>query len=142
MKVIVTSVGSLSGTFVVKRLKELGYYVIGTNSEKLSSLDGHLECDEFFIVPHSKSILTYKNAILNLVNVSKASKIIPLTDPEVWILSEISSQLRILGCQYTGPTREALCSVMDKQKLAERAELITNKTFKTIPTYQIGRAHV
>ena len=134
MNICVTSIGSIAGTFVVKRLKQLGHHVTGVNISGSMCLAQKL-CDNFLHVPHSNMEDEYLKKILSLARDLKINSILPLTDPEAYILASNAEIFKGKGVNILTPNSNSLALVRDKFNLFEDCSKWHTDGFGAIPSY-------
>lgn len=133
MKILITSIGSAAAQFAISSYKKLGYKVIGTDIYDCSLLHNASLTDEFYKVSISAHTEKYLRELLDICKLELIDYIIPLTDPEVDILS-LNKHLFI--------EQGTIICIDDEQKI----RLLRNKAewppifkaeagIKTIPTF-------
>jgi len=136
MKICVTSIGSLSGPFVTRRLKDIGHNVIGTNIEIERTLINTNYCDDFHFLPHSNRENEYINQLLLLQKYSGFDFILPLTDPEAYLISTKSDFFSNYGVKILSSSQKSLASVRDKFNLFSQTVNLTTDQVRPIPTFK------
>lgn len=132
MRICVTSIGSISGAFVVKRLKQLNHHVTGINSRPASTEN---LCDSFAIARHSNDEVGYITDLIDLRYLTQFECVIPLTDPESYLLAKNKDLLLQHGIRVMAPSKESLELVRDKLNLFRFQENWLSNHFSAIPTY-------
>jgi carbamoyl-phosphate synthase large subunit len=125
----------MSGPFAVKRIKELGYKVFGINIETSNHCPAEKFCDNFFIVPHSSNPHDYLNKILELTSKYDFKYILPLTDPEAYILAKNKKALIQRGVNVLTLDILAIESVRDKYSLFKSKIKWEDNRFTAIPSF-------
>lgn len=93
MNILVTSIGSFSGNVVLKKLRYFKCKLVGTSIYPASWSYVSKFTDVFYQIAHSSNKNDYINNIIDICKKEDISHIVPLTDPEVDILSGIVSDL-------------------------------------------------
>lgn len=81
--VLVTAIGSFSSDVVIRRLKELGYRVVGCNINPAEWIAESLEVDAFYRVPRVSDEAAFIENISEICAQESVDYIFPLTDVEV-----------------------------------------------------------
>jgi len=134
MKICVTSIGSISGPFVTKRLKDLGHEVIGLNIQTQEDLIDKSYCDDFYSIPHSSEEDEFIDRLLFLSKSLHFDAILPLTDPEAYLLSTKSCNFLEYGIKIFSSNHHSLSLVRDKFSIFSKSKEWSNHQFKPIPT--------
>lgn len=135
MNICVTSIGSIAGSFIVKRLKELGHHVTGLNVHNFTG-PAQKFCDDFVYVPHSSSENQYISEIFKLVRDLKINAILPLTDPESYLLATNAETLKLEGVAVLAPNFKSLALVRDKYNLFNDSSKWHVEGFGPIPSFK------
>jgi len=133
MNICVTSIGSIAGKFIVKRLKELGHLVTGLNIHT-SICPAQNFCDTFVYVPHSSLEDEYIAKILKLIRDLKINAILPLTDPEAYLLASNAEIFKVEGVEVLAPNSMSLALVRDKYNLFQDGLKWHENGFGPIPS--------
>lgn len=86
-KVLITAIGSASADAVIRNLSKV-YDIIGTNIYPKEFVATSVMVDVFYEVPIAKNTEKYVNEILEICKKEGCQYVIPLTDPEVDVLSQ------------------------------------------------------
>lgn len=135
MRIVVTAIGSVSGPFVVKRLKALGHRVVGINVATEDVPPAAQFCDSFHVVRHSDDGTDYQREILGVASTVRADRILPLTDPETWLLAQARAMFAGAGIDVECSSVDSLRRVRDKLNLAREAGELKIDGFAVIPSY-------
>ena len=134
MNVIVTAIGSMSAECVVESLTSLGINVIATDIYPKEFHPILRRCVAFTkVIRADEDPVTYCSSLLDCAMKYKCSAIIPLTDPEVDILSKRRLLFDRLANLVWLPADELVKIIRNKAKWAYR--LRGAKEFSVIPTY-------
>ncbi len=133
-KVLVLSIGSESGSTVIKSLKLNGYYVIGCNCYPREWIHNAELVDEFHEIPLVFDD-GFETVIRDLCKKYKIDFILPLTDLDVDWLSCREELQEELGCSFCQSKKETLSICRNKALLADYCKDII--FVKTIPNVNI-----
>jgi carbamoyl-phosphate synthase large subunit len=136
MKICVTSIGSISGPFVTKRLKDLGHEVTGLNVQTQEHLIDKSYCDDFQSISHSSEEDAFIDQLLVLSKSLNFDAILPLTDPEAYLLSTKSCNFLENGIKIFSSNHHSLSLVRDKFSIFSKSKEWSNHQFKPIPTFK------
>lgn len=95
--ILVTAVGSYSADIVIKTLKAHGHKVVGCDVYPKGWIADAYNVDVFYQVPYATEVDSYLKHIRRICDCHRIRYIIPLTDPEVDVLSREKS---VYGKQY------------------------------------------
>lgn len=136
MNVLVTAIGSMSAQAVIKSLREIiGGKINGCDIYHEKWLPSRRLVDGFRTVPHPVEMNHYISFLLDLCREWHINFLVPLTDPEVDILSEFRDDFEAQGINIAISPKWCIRTVRDKQVLFER--LAGFVEVKTIPTYEL-----
>jgi len=134
MNVLVTAVGSMSAEFVVSSLRKSGFGVLATDIYSREFHPVVEQCMEFALVPkavHEPD--AYCQALIDLCVRHGCSAVMPLTDPEVDVLSAHRGDFAAAGVDVWLASTSAITLARDKSAWGEL--LAEAKTFRVIPSY-------
>ncbi len=136
MNVLVTAIGSMSAQAVIKSLREIiDGKINGCDIYHEKWLPSRRLVDGFRTVPHPVEVDRYISFLLDLCREWQINFLVPLTDPEVDILSGFSDDFYAQGVSITVSPQWCIRIVRDKQELFER--LAGFAEVKMIPTYAL-----
>jgi carbamoyl-phosphate synthase large subunit len=115
---------------------ELGYEVIGLNIFTDDDIPAKQFCDNFYLVPHSDEETHYVNMVLSLCDQHDFDYILPLTDPEAFLLSSHADFLLNRGIKLLTSSRASLISIRDKWNIFLLGKEWETSNFKPIPTFK------
>lgn len=139
MKCLVTAIGSMSAEAVIPAIaRQLGAVVVGCNMHPrewtaASRLVGH-----FHQVPSSRDEAAYLSRLQEICEKERISHIIPLTDPEVDVLSENPHPFDEMGIKLCISPRPAIRLARDK--LALHRHFAEHPRIRPIPTASLDDA--
>ncbi|OHW61870.1 D-alanine--D-alanine ligase [Andreesenia angusta] len=96
-RILVTAIGSFSADIVIEVLREAGHYVIGADIYPKEWIADASNVDKFYQVPYATDAERYVETILNICEENEVHYVIPLTDPEVDVLSGLKPDFREIG---------------------------------------------
>ena len=137
--ILVTAIGSFSGSTVIKELKKDGHFIIGCDIHPEKWIIESKDVDVFIKAPYY-SAENYVEFIQALCEKNKVEFIIPLTDPEVEILSKYKEKFKMLG--ITVCTSDAKTISLCKDKYNLYTYLKKNKLCNTIETYLLSKVNI
>ena len=135
MKCLVTAIGSLSAEAVIASLRSLpGAVVLGCNSypEEWTALSSRV--DSFHVVPPAMESQAYMEALLRICRAHRVDYVLPLTDPEVDVLTGYIDALAALGTRVCVADAGAIRVCRDKLLLHEA--FAAHDGIGTIPTWR------
>ena len=136
MNVLVTAIGSMSAQAVIKSLRKIiDGKINGCDIYHEKWLPSRRLVDGFRTVPHPAEVDRYICFLLDLCREWQINFLVPLTDPEVDILSGFSDDFYAQGVSITVSPQWCIKIVRDKQELFER--LAGFAEVKMIPTYAL-----
>ena len=118
-RILVTAIGSAAGDVVVKRLRQQGYYVAGTDIYPKEWLVNSYFSDSFYQVPGAVEREAYVNAVSEICRKEKIPYIIPLTDVEVDVLNAFRPFFEEQGVTLCLPERDVVTVCRDKRRCAK-----------------------
>ena len=134
MNILVTAIGSMSSECVIGSFVDQGFGVVGTDIYPKAYHPISKKCRAFVQVPCVyPDPLVYCNAILEVARQNDCAAIIPLTDPEVDVLSANREIFENAGVSIWFTKPEAILKARAKESWNK--ELADCTAFKTIPTY-------
>ena len=133
--VIVTAIGSFSAPAVIRELKEAGCRIVGTDINPKELIAMSAEADVFENLPRCDAGEAYVDALAGLIRREKADAVLPLTDAELDVLSEVRDRLQP-AVLWASPA-EAVRISRDKVKSRAAAE---RAGAKVIPTELLAEA--
>lgn len=133
-KILITAIGSFSADYAIKTLKRHGHEIIGTDIYPKEWIANALIVDYFYEVPHSNIVdeSDYIKCVLNICIDRNVDYIIPLTDPEVDILSQSKSLFCKFNIKICTPNSDVVSLCRDKYKLPKYLD--KQKFTNIIPT--------
>ncbi|HRY12487.1 MAG TPA: ATP-grasp domain-containing protein [Syntrophomonadaceae bacterium] len=117
MKILVTAIGSMAADIVIKALHRGGHLVVGTDIYPREWIADAYNVDWFVQAPPARDEDKYRDFIMNICEDKGIEAIIPLTDPEVEVISSVKHGLLsegVLACVME-PESVSLCR--DKYRL-------------------------
>lgn len=132
MVAIVTSIGSISASFVIKTLKEMKFRVIGVDLYPKSWVASSSEVDVFLQTVQTSDENTYLNQILEICNEYGVNLILPLTDVDVDFYSKYYELFSSRNIVITISNTETITLVRNKLEIHKK---LVNNNIQTIPTY-------
>ncbi len=136
MKCLVTAIGSLSAPAVLESLRTLpATRIVGTNSLPAAWTATADMVDRYFEVAPASEPLAFLRDLLGVCQAEGIDRVVPLTDPEVDVLTEHSEHLREAGIVLCAPSRESARICRDKW-LAYRA-FEGDERVRRIPTWRL-----
>lgn len=134
MTVLVTAIGSMSAECVVRSLVSDGIRVIGTDLYPSSYNPISKECAAFSQMPKAYDAPeVFCRLIADYAKRMGAAAIIPLTDPEIDVLSPSRLVLVQCGISLWIPDDSVISNARNKQNWSRK--LLGAKNFKTIPSF-------
>jgi len=115
--ILVTAIGSFSADIIIKNLKKEGNYVIGCDIYPKEWIIDAQNVDLFYQSPYANNIEEYVNFICKICDMNKIDFIMPLTDPEVEILSKHKKRVEAYGAILCTSDYETIQLCRDKYKL-------------------------
>lgn len=134
--VLVTAIGSFSADTVIQTLKQqFDFRVIGCDINPAEWLALSSETDKFYKISSSRKEELYISEIFDICSRENVDYLIPLTDPEVDILSIYSKDLLKIGVTLCLADNKTVEICRNKYKLYDffRSDNIVN----VIPTYSV-----
>ena len=117
MKILVTAIGSMAADIVIKTLHRDGHLVAGTDIYPRAWIADAYNVDRFVQAPPASDEDMYRDFIMNICADMGIEAIVPLTDPEVQVISSVKHRLisdGVLACVIE-PDSVGLCR--DKYRL-------------------------
>lgn len=134
MNAIVTAIGSMSAECVINSLLDMGIGVVATDIYPKEYHPIAHQCLDFQQVPRVyPDELCYCKAIFDIAIKNKCAVIIPLTDPEVDVLSSNRKMFEDVGVKVCLPDDEVIKRARCKSSWCKA--LSAAKYVRTIPTY-------
>jgi Carbamoylphosphate synthase large subunit (split gene in MJ) len=99
--ILITAIGSFSADIVIKTLKLQGHYLIGCDIYPKEWVADAYNVDEFYQAPFARDRVAYTNFIEKICKRHNIEYVLPLTDPEVDILSaekELLKEKKVIVC--------------------------------------------
>lgn len=131
--ILVTAVGSYSADIVIKTLKAHGHKVVGCDVYPKGWIADAYNVDVFYQVPYATEVDSYLKHIRRICDCHRIRYIIPLTDPEVDVLSREKKAFTASNICICTSDREVVQLCRNKHELA--IYLAHNGVKNTIPTY-------
>ena len=132
MKVLITSIGSISASYVIHAVKAMGFDVIGVDTHPKAWVATSSEVDIFAQVPAVKDIINYEDTITNICISHDVKLLIPLTDIDVDFLSTRISRFKSLGVVVSVSKPDIVRLLRSKMAIFK---LFENTVTPVIPTY-------
>jgi carbamoyl-phosphate synthase large subunit len=132
MKVLITSIGSISASYVINSVRAMGFDVIGVDTHPKAWVATSSEVDFFAQVPAVKDTSNYENAITNICLSHDVKLLIPLTDVDVDFLSTRISKFNSLGIVVSISKPNIIRLLRNKMAIYK---LFENTVVPVIPTY-------
>lgn len=134
MNILVTAIGSMSAECVVDSLNNLGVGVVATDIYPKEYHPVARKCKDFVQVPKVfPNVDSYCQSILTAAINNKCEAIIPLTDPEVDVLSDQRHLFSSAGIKVWLASDHAIKCARAKDSWTAR--LSNSRSFKMIPTF-------
>lgn len=136
MKCLVTAIGSMSAEAVIQAIvRQPGTVVIGCNTYPREWLAASRLIERFYQVPSARDEVAYLHRIREICEIEKISHVIPLTDPEVDVLSENRRWFDGTGvCLCISPQ---LAIGLARDKLAVHQLFAGHSRIRPIPTVRL-----
>lgn len=115
--ILVTAIGSFSGDIVIKNLKKEGHYVIGCDIYPREWIIDARNVDLFYQAPYVVEVEKYLQFINHICITNDIDFVIPLTDPEVELLSKYKQRIESNGAILCTSDYETISLCRDKYKL-------------------------
>lgn len=131
MKILLTSVGSFSGPYVIDALSASGHHVLGTDINPISVLPSIDKLGSFYQVPHSQDADAYLCRLREIIRQEAVDAVIALTDPEVDLLAARGGFFGDTGVVMLMPRSHQVSLVRDKLRMSQH---MTEGGLLTIPT--------
>lgn len=130
-KILITAIGSMSAEIVISTCKAMGLYTVGCDTNPQEWLANGCEVDEFIQCPifSSKEYLPF---IFDLIKKEDILYILPLTDPEVDVLSRERKRIEEMGACVLLP--ETATVELCRNKLVFQEYLHEQRIDNTIST--------
>ena len=101
MKILITSIGSLSAKFVIEQCKSIGAEVYGSDINEIKYLKNASALDKFYKVSKVKETEKYKKELEFIIQDASITHILPLTDLDVdffanTLLNSENEEIKIL----------------------------------------------
>lgn len=134
IRALVTAIGSFSSDIVIKSLKRMGMYVIGTNIYPKEWIAEAYEVNKFYNVPRTDDEEMYISQILKLCTDEHIQYLLPLTDVEVDALNKHREEFKDVGTKLCISPYKTILLCRNKYWLTNFiAEKMSD--IKVIPTY-------
>jgi carbamoyl-phosphate synthase large subunit len=133
-KILITAIGSEAGRFVISSYKKLGFEIIGTDIYFREILPNAKQVDVFYQVPLVTDRQGYINALSDICRKENIQFLIPLTDPEVDVLSGCHQHFQGFGTKICTENEDTIRILRDKY--AWYTHLTNEAGINTIPTYR------
>ena len=130
-RVLITAIGSFSAYAVIKSFKKAGVFVAGCDIYNENWVVNSKDCDAFRQAPLCADEATYIYFIRTYCHDLDLSYVIPLTDPEVDLLSRLSDDLQKDGITVCAPPCMTVEKVRNKMSFSLIAKEIS-KDFDNI----------
>jgi len=134
--ILVTAVGSYSADIVIKTLKMHGHAVIGCDVYPKGWIVDAYNVDTFYQVPYATEVNDYLQHIRRICETHKIQYIVPLTDPEVDVLSCEKVTFAASDIHVCTPDEEVVRLCRNKYELP--LYLSRNGVENIIPTCLLG----
>ena len=138
-RILVTAIGSFAAPAVIRKLKEEGCYVVGTDVNPAELLSESTEVQAFYQLPRCDAREEYLQKLSAVIQREQIDGILPLTDAELDVLGADTEQLG--GALLLAPSGELLQRARHKRQSKEAAEAVFrragNERFVTIPTFRM-----
>lgn len=135
---LVTAIGSFSAEAVISGLRKNGFRVVGCDIHPAEWIASSLDVDVFYQVPRLSAGGAYVEAIAAICRQEGVTYILPLTDPEIDILSVCRERFAEEGVHLLLSPPEVIERCRDKYAFYEycRDRAVG---FKAIPTKRVQR---
>lgn len=135
MKVLVTAIGSMSAECVIGAFNRFGVDVVGTDIYPREYHPVAVECSGFYQIPRVyPDVDFYCNTIKNIAIKESCEAIVPLTDPEVDVISERRVLFEEAGVKVWLPSDNVIKRARNKGLWCKIVR--ESKSLKTIPTFR------
>ncbi len=133
MNFLITAIGSMSSECVISSLKKNNNTkIIGCDIYPKDWIATSMMVDRFYQIPKSLDSESFINALIKIVRTESVDLIIPLTDPEVDVLSQNVDYFKSLNITIATMNKNIVEVVRNKYNLFERLKDKVN----FIPTYE------
>lgn len=133
MKCLVTSIGSMSAEAVIQTIiGKPGRTVVGCNMYPKEWTPASRLLDRFHQVPSARDAAAYLRDMVGICRAEQISHVIPLTDPEVDLLSAEQRRFDELGVALCISPPEAVSMARDKLSIYQR--FVDHPRVRPIPT--------
>lgn len=133
MNFLITAIGSMSSECVISSLKKNNNIkIIGCDIYPKDWVATSVMVDRFYQIPKSLDSEIYINALIKIIRIESVDLIIPLTDPEVDVLSQNIDYFKSLNVIIATMNKNIVEVVRNKYNLFERLKDKIN----FIPTYE------
>ncbi len=117
--IVVTSLGSVAGDIVIKKLHAAGHRVVGCDIYPAAWVADSLFVDAFYQVPYASDTENYLTTLTDICQREKADFIFPLTDVDVDLFSARRDWVAEQGVTVCFSPKETLDIARNKKTLAE-----------------------
>ncbi len=135
-RVLITAIGSFSADIVIKKLKQAGYYLVGTDIYPKEWIADAYNVDVFYQVPKTTNEFSYLKCIKSICREHNISYLIPLTDVEVDFYNKHRLFFKEIGISIC-ISGDATIRICRNKKLLEEFIIIHEIPILTIPTYYL-----
>lgn len=116
-RALVTAIGSFSSDIVIKSLKRIGMYVVGTNIYPKEWIVEAYEVNCFYTVPKATDEMLYVNSIIEICLKERIQYLLPLTDVEIDVLNNHREQFDKIGTKICFSSYDSILLCRDKLRL-------------------------
>ncbi len=139
MKCLVTAIGSMSAETVIQAIaRQPGTPVVGCNMHPKEWTAASRLVDRFYQVPSARNAAAYLSRLLEVCESEGISHVIPLTDPEVDVLSANRRHFNEMGVTLCISPQPAIRVARDK--LAIHQCFVGHPRIRPIPTMDLQEA--
>lgn len=133
--ILITAIGSYSADIVIKTLKSFGHYLVGCDINPKEWIADAYNVNEFYQAPLTTSFDQYMEFIYNVCLRCNIHYIIPLTDPEVDVLSKFKVILDNQNYKVCTSDEDTIRLIRNKMELPKF--LIENNIDNILPTISL-----
>lgn len=139
MKCLVTAIGSMSAESVIQAISlQPGVEVVGCDMHPMEWAAASRLINRFYLVPPARNETAYIFKLLEICRLETISHLIPLTDPEVDVLSANMLSFHEAGVIICVSPQSAIRTARDKLAVAQ--EFSQHPRIRSIPTADLQDA--
>lgn len=132
-RILVTAIGTMNCTTIIRELKKSGFYIIGADINERHSIANSIEVNEYYQFPSVlKDREEYASFVLSFCIIHKINYVFCVVDEEVEVLAKNREKFEKAGIILCLANTDAIVTCHNKDLFAEWSE-------KEIPEYCIKR---